>query len=329
MTRTDDHARLFVVSGDDIGARLDAFVAAKLGVSVHEARRLLDEGRIAVAAGPSGETLPARSDGSAPGTYAPGTVKKGNRLAPGAVVTVTLAAVPVVVPELRQLVILRVDEDLVALEKPGGLPMHPLRPGERGTLANALVARFPECEAASNDPREAGFVHRLDVATGGLVLAARTRKSWEDWRGVMGEGDCLKTYLAEVAGDPPPQWSVDTPIGRHGRSGETVKLGGGRGALPAFTRFETLLSRGDRAVVRAELAHGRAHQVRAHLAGSGFPILGDDRYGTPGSAATSRAHGVDGLHLWAHTLTATDPVTRLRRSWEAPPPTWAAAKFGA
>jgi 23S rRNA pseudouridine1911/1915/1917 synthase len=256
-------------------------------------------------------------------------VKKGERLARGAVVTIAVAAVPVVVPELRPLVILRVDEDLVALEKPGGLPMHPLRPGETGTLANALVAQFPECEAASIDPREAGFVHRLDVATGGLVLAARTRKSWEDWRGVMGEGDCLKTYLAEVAGAPPPHWSVDTPIGRHGRSGATVKLGGGRGALPAFTRFETLFSRGDRAVVSAELAHGRAHQVRAHLAASGFPILGDERYGTPASAATSRAHGVEGLHLWAHTLGATDPVTRLRRSWEAPPPTWAAAKFGA
>lgn len=311
---TQDGAHVFVVSREEAGARVDGFVAAKLGVSVHEARRLLDEGRILVATTDEAASRPS---------------KKGVRLPPRAVVTVTLARLPAVIPEPRPLVVLRVEDDLVALEKPGGTPMHPLRPGEGGTLANALVAQFPECEGASLDPREAGFVHRLDVATGGLVLAARTRESWEAWRRVMGEGDCVKTYLAEVAGAPPRQWTVDRPIGRQGRSSETVTLDGGRGALPALTRFETLWSDDDRALVRAELAHGRAHQVRAHLAGSGFPILGDDRYGTPASAATGRAQGVEELRLWAHTLGATDPVTRSRRSWEAPPPAWAAARFGA
>jgi len=296
----------WIVTDAQASSRLDALVAAQSGISVHEARRLIDEGRISVET-PGGA---ARSP------------RKGDRLVAGSRVEMRTAEVAVV-PEEGDLVVLQVEEDLLALQKPGGLPLHPLRPGERGTLANRLVARFPECASASDDRREAGFVHRLDVATGGLVLAARGRAAWRAWRDVLGQGDCVKTYLAEVAGKPPAAWVVDAPIGRRGRHGATVTLEGGRGALPATTRFTTLHTLPDRAVVEATLSHGRAHQIRAHLAGSGFPILGDDRYGTPESHALSASLGADLLRLWAQRLEGTDPVTGSRRRWEAPAPPWA------
>jgi 23S rRNA pseudouridine1911/1915/1917 synthase len=104
--------------------------------------------------------------------------KKGDRVAPGAEVTVR-AAPPVggelaPVPEIDlPLDLIHQDARLVALAKPAGQPSHPLRPGETGTLANALVARFPECAAVGRDAREAGLVHRLDRGTSGAIVAAR------------------------------------------------------------------------------------------------------------------------------------------------------------
>lgn len=109
-------------------------------------------------------------------------VRKGDRLVAGTWVEV--ADLPG--PEDRlarpqpdlELTVLYVDETLIALDKAAGMPSHPLEPGEGGTLANALVARFPECAHAGADPREAGLVHRLDAGTTGVIVAARDRNSW-------------------------------------------------------------------------------------------------------------------------------------------------------
>jgi len=298
-----------VVSDADAQRRIDTFLASALDVSVHRARRLLDDGLVTC-------EMPATSSQRK-------GLKKGDRVTSGMVLQIAGApSGEVVVPQEGPLVVLALEADLIALEKPPGVALHPLRAGETNTVANWLVARFPSCAGASEDTREAGFIHRLDVATGGLVLAARSREAWIAWRAVLGRGDCEKQYLADVAGEPADRWTEDTPIGRRGRHGTTVQLDGGRGVLPAVTSFETLRRRPGAALVSARLRHGRAHQVRAHLAGSGHPILGDDRYGTPASQAVSVAEGADGLRLWAHVLEALDPVTGSRRRWEAPAPAW-------
>src|SRR5262249_12370198 len=93
---------------------------------------------------------------------------------------------------------LHVDEALVAVAKPAGVPSHPLQAGERGTAANAIVARFPECAEASPDAREGGLGHRLDNETSGVLLAARSRAAWEGLRAALRAPACEKTYLAEV-----------------------------------------------------------------------------------------------------------------------------------
>src|SRR4029078_8496414 len=130
-------------------------------------------------------------------------VKKGIHLAAGQDVIVELAGNPpvgVLPPPEVPLEVLFCDAQLVAVNKPAGIPSHPLRTGEKGTLANALVARFPECAGAADDPGEAGLGHRLDNGTSGVLLAARRHDVWLALRAALRDASCEKHYLAEVVG---------------------------------------------------------------------------------------------------------------------------------
>jgi 23S rRNA pseudouridine1911/1915/1917 synthase len=283
------------------GVRVDHAVAEAVpGLGVAGARRLVAEGGV-------------RVDGR--------VARKGERLAAGQTLDIDEAgarprAAARVAPDAAlDVTWLHVDDTLVAIDKPPGVPSHPLRAGELGTAANAIVARFPECASASPDPREGGLVHRLDNDTSGVLLAARGRRAWEALRAAMRAPDCLKTYLAEVTGTPPERGVETAPIGRAGRRGGRVRVGAGRAPLAARTEWEVVERRGATTLVRARLHAGRAHQVRAHLAAAGFPIVGDAVYGAAGGPA--------GLRLHAHTIALVHPATRSSLLIEAPPPRWA------
>lgn len=303
----DDHR----VAPDDAGLRLDALVSRWLGVSVGEARRRIEAGAV-------------RVDGQ--------RRSKGTTLPVGARVSIEpLAAGSTVAADTSTAVtFLYEDPSLIAIDKPAGMPSHPLRAGERGTAANAIVARYPECAAVSEDPREGGLGHRLDTATSGVLLAARHRAAWLALRASLGAADCHKRYLAEVWGHPPDDGRVSAAIGRSGRRGAKVQLDGGRNPLPAQTSW-TVLGRGrDTSLVEARLHAGRAHQVRAHLAAAGFPIVGDDRYDDRFSERQASADILPGtsvarLHLHAAAVSFTHPATARPLTIEAPPPGWARA----
>jgi 23S rRNA pseudouridine1911/1915/1917 synthase len=211
--------------------------------------------------------------------------------------------------------VLYADEALVAIDKPAGIPSHPLRAGELGTAANAIVARFPECADASPDPREGGLVHRLDNDTSGVLVAARSRAAWTALRAALGEPTCEKTYLAEVAGDPEAGAST-AAIGRVGRRGGRVRLDGGRRPLPAHTTWRVVERRGVTALLEVRLHAGRAHQVRAHLASAGLPIVGDATYGDASAAPGP-------LHLHAASIAFRHPLTGAPLLLDAPAPAWA------
>ncbi|MEA2701267.1 MAG: rRNA synthase [Myxococcales bacterium] len=283
------------------------------GASVHAARRLLTNGSV-------------RVDGKA-------AHRKGERVAVGQTVEVETAAAAfpaegegwvlpdpsVILPVLYQ------DADLVAVNKPAGVAAHPLRRDERGTAANGLVALFPECATASDDPREAGLGHRLDRETSGVLLAARRRLVWPRLRAALGHADCEKTYLAQVFGQPPEQGHFDGAIGRVGRHGARVSIDAGRNPLPAHTDWQRLADVDvdeSTALVRARLHAGRAHQVRAHLAAAGLPIVGDPIYGNETSRAFSAGHGITGLRLHAESIRLRHPITDQTLVVTAPPPTW-------
>ncbi|HEY0706519.1 MAG TPA: S4 domain-containing protein, partial [Polyangia bacterium] len=167
------------VATDEEGLRLDAWLVRRgLATSAAAARRLIADG---------GVRVEGRS------------ARKGEPVRAGDVVTCAAPEDFVILPEAEApLEVLFVDEHLVAVAKPAGVPVHPLRAGETGTLAAALIARFPECARASTDPREGGFAHRLDTGTSGAIVAARNQSVYLRLREALAAGLSEKRYLAEV-----------------------------------------------------------------------------------------------------------------------------------
>ena len=224
------------------------------------------------------------------------------------------ALAPVPEPD-RPLTVVFEDEHLVAVSKPAGIPSCPLRAGERGTLANALAARFPEAVAAGADPREAGLAHRLDAGTSGLLLAARRAEVWQALRAAFRAGAVKKEYLALVEGAVDERLVVDAPIA-HDRSGVGgVRAGDVPGALRALTEILPQKRLGRYSLVRCITRSGRMHQVRVHLALVGHPCVGDVRYGAPSTDLVS-----DGAFLHAESLELAHPVTKRALALHAPWP---------
>jgi 23S rRNA pseudouridine1911/1915/1917 synthase len=306
----------FVVQAAEAGARLDVFLA-KRGIVPSVAA-----GRRAVAAGS------VRVNGRA--------AKKGKRLEPGDHVALSEAPAEsfALVPRPDvPLALLYQDDAIIVVDKPAGLPSHPLHAGDGPSVASALVARFPECASASLDPREGGLGHRLDVPTSGVIIAARNRAVWHRLRESLGTSGCEKTYRAEVVGTFPPasvpelvlpgaspsSLVVMAPIGRQGRRGSKVRVGAGREPLPARTEIALLEAREDSSLVEARLSLGRAHQVRAHLAYLGTPVRGDMTYGSgdTDNDGDTRLR----LHAWAVSL--VHPTSHAPLHFESPLPDWA------
>lgn len=284
----------FTVTPAEEIIRLDLFLARHTGLSRAAIRRLIEEGQV-------------RVDGR--------IGRKGTTVLPGQRVQLAQPASdprstpPVAQPELP-LSVLYQDAQLVVVNKLPGCATHPLRPGERGSLASALVARFPECARVSPEAREGGVCHRLDTFTSGAVIAARTAPAWNAVRTLFREGQVKKTYLAVVCGEPAQDaFEVTQPLlpapGPERRqrmiAAETPAQVYHPDALDAQTRFE-VLARGDGvALLRAHTETGRRHQVRAHLAYLGLPLLGDELYGAP-PAETLAAADLEGYFLHADTL---------------------------
>jgi len=284
--------RSLEVPADAAGKRVDVWLADALALPRARVKELLERGAVRV-----GGRLP----------------RKGDRTVAGARVEVTLPdddPRPVPQPELP-LRLIHVDPQLIAVDKPAGLPSHPLVPGERGTVVNALVARHPECANASADPREGGLVHRLDTLTSGVLLAARTPEAWRTVREAFSGREVDKRYLAVVTGPVADDGEIDLPLRHRGDHVEPALSGGGREAL---TDFHLLSRSGDAALLEVRIRTGVLHQIRAHLAAIGAPVLGDADYG-------GRPHpGLDRFFLHAARLGLVHPATGSGLELAAPLP---------
>jgi 23S rRNA pseudouridine1911/1915/1917 synthase len=229
--------------------------------------------------------------------------RKGDRASAGDEVIITFKDAWVV-PEPELALDVRLTRpELVVVSKPAGMPSAPLAPGERGTLVNALVARFPEMLGIGYTAREAGLLHRLDTETSGLLVAARSAECFQSLLAGLRSGELRKRYLAVVeSAGLPNTGTIDFPLGPHPSDPRKVAVA----ESPATYRHEAetryhVLERGPRwALVELDAARAFRHQVRAHLAAIGHPIAGDVRYGGRTEAPLGARHALHASRIeWA------------------------------
>jgi len=207
-----------------------------------------------------------------------------------------------------ELVVLWEDEHFIALQKTPGMPTYPLRANERDTFANLVASQYPECVGVGNDPREAGFAHRLDADTSGVLLVARTQECWEALRTQFAAGNMQKTYLAVVEGLPIGTECEEELI----QDGKRVRID--YAGLEAYTSWEVLSKTETFSLLACQAHTGRMHQVRAHLAHCGSPIAGDLLYKGQTYA------GLHGHFLHASELRFEHPMTSVAMHIKAPLP---------
>lgn len=247
------------------GERFDRAVAQAAGISRQRAMELLAEGKVRV-----GHRRP----------------KKGDRVEAGMKLTIELpeSETPVAQPELP-LKILHEDAFLIAIDKPAGLSMHPLEAGEKGTIANAVLARYPDVLEASPEERCPGLIHRLDRETSGVVLWSRTKEAFEFIRAQFSAKTVEKRYYALVEGFVEGVGELNVPLGHDPQDArkmlaapypaEAEKLK----ARPALSRYKVLAQGDNATLVEVEIPTGVMHQIRAHFGFVGYPVAGDTLYG--------------------------------------------------
>ncbi len=277
--------------------RLDAFLSSAVELSRSRVRKLVEQGACLV----DGRCCTAADF----------------RVRPGQNVDFRMpSASETLVPEEGALDVVYSDENIVVVNKPAGLTMHPCPSCPEGTLVHRLLYRFPQL-ALQEGPRP-GIVHRLDKDTSGLVVIALSERARLRLIEDFAERRVHKTYLAVTRGVPPAEGMSRLPIGRH----PTIKtrmavVPEEKGGRSAHTEWNTLYASpsGRFSLLAVRLFTGRTHQIRVHLAQAGFPLWGDAVYG-PQDKACPAARQL--LHAWK--LEFAHPVDGRAMSFLCPPP---------
>ena len=219
--------------------------------------------------------------------------------------------IPSLEPEAIPLDILYEDADIICINKPAGMVVHPAPGNPTGTFVNALLHH---CGPLPGEDLRPGIVHRLDKETSGVLIAAKNLKAHKALIKAFSTRTVQKDYLAIVTGNPGNQ-TVDRPIGRHPvRRKEMTIHENGRSAI---THLETLESSKGLSLVRARPVTGRTHQIRVHLKSLNTPVLGDKLYGP---TQLSQKLGASRHLLHAHRLTFPHPITSIPHTITAPIP---------
>ncbi|MEA3195713.1 MAG: rRNA synthase [Betaproteobacteria bacterium] len=202
------------------------------------------------------------------------------------------------------------DAELIVIDKPAGLVVHPGAGQPDRTLMNGLLAHAPKLAGV---PR-AGIVHRLDKDTSGLLVVAKTVEAQADLAQQLASRSMRRIYFAVVQGDPPASGTIDAPLGRDVRS--RVRMAVSHRGKPARTAFRVVERFGSAALVECRLETGRTHQIRVHLQHIRHPLVGDTVYrrGTRHGLAFAR----QALH--AAELTLVHPRSREAMTWRSPLP---------
>jgi len=208
------------------------------------------------------------------------------------------------------LAIVHEDRDLIVLDKPAGLIVHPGAGNPDRTLMNALLAHAPSLRQV---PR-AGIVHRLDKDTSGLMVVAKNLSAQANLAAQLADRSVRRTYLALVHGVPPVRGEIDAPVGRDTRM--RTRMAVTRRGKEARTSYRVLERFGKAALVECRLQTGRTHQIRVHLQHIRHPVIGDPVY----RAGAGRGFEFPRQALHAAELELVHPRSGKAKSWSAPLP---------
>lgn len=246
------------------GERLDRVVAFVLDVSRSVASDVIAAGGVEV------DDMPAST----------GKV----RLAEGQIVSVDPDAIPVEAPPTAdptiEFDVVHVDDDIIVVDKPAGLVVHPGAGNPDRTLVNGLLARFPDVAGVGASERP-GIVHRLDAGSSGLLVVARTSDAAGALSAQFADHEATRAYLALVWGHPDaPHGIIDAPIGRSRREPTRMAVvADGRRARTEYRVLQRYDRPAELALLECHLETGRTHQIRVHLGSIGHPLVGDPVYG--------------------------------------------------
>jgi len=289
----------FVV-GPEAGSRvrLDVFLADKIeGLSRAQVRKVIDAGSVTV------------------GSYAR---KAGYKLRPGDRVRVTYE-IPEpeegpLIPQCIPLKIIYADADVIVIDKPPNLVVHPGPGHPSGTLVNALLFHFPEIAQVGPELRP-GIVHRLDQDTSGVMVVARSPRAWSFLHDQFKNRIVWKTYLALAWGRmSETEGKLSWPLGRHPKEGARMSVRA-RSPKRAETFFQVQRAFKDTTLLEVKPVTGRTHQIRVHLAAAGHPVCGDPVYGRK-----REPREFPRIFLHAHTLSFLHPETEERLTFASPLP---------
>lgn len=242
----------------------------------------------------------------------------GDRIAAGDGVLVALAPRDSLFPAAEDIAleILHEDEDLIVVNKPAGLVVHPAYGHPGGTLVNALLHRYGEAMRAMGEERP-GLVHRLDRDTSGVLVVARHARALSHLSREFEQRRVQKTYLALVQGEPrETEGEIEAPVARDPANRQKMAVGSAR-ARHASSSFTVTERFGDSALLEVRPHTGRTHQIRVHLKFIGHPVVGDVTYGG-GAGVRGIPVARPLLHAWK--LGFLHPGRRVPVSFEAPLP---------
>ena len=283
MTNPEDDQILLVVDRESVGERLDKYIAASIDdLTRSTVQRLIEQGAI------------LRNESA---TRAAEPLKLGDRIS----VRIPDPEDTSLVPENIPLTIVYADADIVVIDKPAGMVVHPAPGHARGTLVNALLYAFPDMVVGGGV--RPGIVHRIDRDTSGLLVVARNDAALHGLQEQQQAHTMHKEYIALVSGGMSAvSGTIDAPIARHPRDRlRMAVIAGGRSAI---THWEVIEKIGQLSLLKVMLETGRTHQIRVHCQHIYHPIIGDQIYGAQMSGIK-----LERQFLHAHALGFNHPRT--------------------
>ena len=300
-----ENKKEIIVAPESAGERIDSFIAAEEGITRSAAAKLAESDRITV-------------NGS--------SVNKNYKLRSGDAISIDYPPVESseAIPEDIPLDIIYEDNDIVVINKPSGMVVHPAAGNPNGTLVNALLHHCGDSLSGIGGVVRPGIVHRIDKDTSGLLVVAKNDDAHLSLSGQLKNHDVSRVYFAIVCGNPKNDvGTIDAPIGRSpvDRKKMAIIRDPLKNSKNAVTHYEVLERFRGFAFVRCELETGRTHQIRVHMSSIGHPLLGDEVYGGAGSkfCQTNKAL-ISGQCLHAGELRLTHPRSNQEMKFSAPMP---------